>query len=538
MFTQNLSRETLRKLVVRVLLSVILLILVGSNYTKTGAQVSDPPTVPTIVISPTGIVWQSLPAYSSARLIVVGSRPAEKQPAPAISQWEFPADVAPAFAPYDSQGQPYPDGGYTYELRLYPQLSPELTAILEATPVEEREALIAELQQSSMLPENIILSGYFTIQAGSIVTDQGALESEADQGDGSGTIPVDDVVQADDVIIIGSLCVGEFCTDGEVFNNDTQRLKQDRLRVHFEDTSHVAGFPTTDWRIVINDSNSGGANYFAIEDSDAALQVLRLSAGAPANSIYVSANGNLGVGTATPLAKFHLVTGNTPNFRLDQDGSSGWPTQVWDIAGNDLSFFIRDVTHANYVPFRIAAGAPSGSLAISVDGKVGIGTASPAAQLHIEGVDGVMPMRVRNGSDVVIFAMDESGNVTMGGALTEASDVNVKENFAPVDDADVLSRIDGLSVTTWNYIGDGASVRHMGPMAQDFYAAFGLGSDDTHIAPLDVNGVLLSGVQALIAQSEQQDARIQQLEQENAALEQRLDLLEAQVNALLAAQED
>lgn len=527
MYTQNLRRETLQRSALRILLLATLMILIGSNYSETGAQISEPPTV---YISPTDITWQSLPAYSSARLIVVG-------PGTTTLQWEFPAGVAPTFALKDSQDQPYPDGGYTYELRLYPQLSPEIMATLGKTPVEERESLIAGLQQSGSPSEGVAFSGYFTVRAGSIVIGQEAIAGKSDPG-GESEIVLLDLVHDDDVIITGGLCVGDRCVEDEVFNLDTQRLRADRLRIHFQDSSNRPGFPTTDWRIVINDSENGGASYFAIEDSDAALQVLRLAAGAPANSLYVDASGNLGVGTATPLAKLHFVSGKNPNIRLDQDGSSGWPAQTWEIVGNDGSFFIRDVTHDNRIPLRIAAGAPSSSLVVSDDGKVGVGTGTPTAQLHVEGAIGVTPMQVRNGSDVVIFALDEAGNVMMGGALTEASDVNVKENFAPVDDADVLARIAKLSVTTWNYISDDPSVRHMGPMAQDFYAAFGLGNDDTHIAPLDVNGVLLSGMQALIAQSEQQEAHIQQLEQENAAMEQRLDLLEAQVNVLLAAQED
>ncbi len=528
MYTQNMRRRVLPQIALRVLLLAALMILIGSNYTQTGAQISTPPS-PLAVVNPTGIAWQSLPNYSSARLTVVG-------PGTLTIQWEFPADVAPTFAPADSQGKPYPDGGYTYELRLYPQLSPEALATIESAPVEERESLIVSLQQSGMLAESTVLSGYFTIQAGSIVLSEAALTGKSSEDEGSGISPMD-LVQDDDVIITGNLCVGEYCTDGEVFEYNVVKLESDKLRIYFRDTSQVAGYPTTDWRIVINDSDNGGTNYFAIEDSDAARQVLRLAAGAPANSIYVNATGSMGIGTAAPMAKLHLVSGSNPSIRLDQDASSGWPAQLWDIVGSDGNFSVRDATR-NRVPLRIAAGAPSSSLVVSADGKVGIGTGSPAALLQVEGVNGVMPLRVRNGDDVVIFALDEAGNVTMGGALTEASDVNVKENFAPVDGADVLKRIARLSVTTWNYISDDPSVRHMGPMAQDFYAAFGLGRDDTHISPLDVNGVLLVGMQTLIAQSEQQEARIQRLEQDNAAMEQRLDLLEAQVEALLAAQED
>lgn len=90
-----------------------------------------------------------------------------------------------------------------------------------------------------------------------------------------------------------------------------------------------------------------------------------------------------------------------------------------------------------------------------------------------------------NGATVMV--LDGNGNLKIEGALTEASDVNRKENFGAVAPADVLSHIAKLPVYTWNYIGDDPATQHMGPIAQDFYVAFGLGGDDQHIAPLDAN---------------------------------------------------
>ena len=76
-----------------------------------------------------------------------------------------------------------------------------------------------------------------------------------------------DIVHLDDVIIDGSLCVGQDCVNGENFGFDTLRLKENNLRIHFQDTSNSASFPTNDWRIVVNDSSNGGSNHFSIEDS-------------------------------------------------------------------------------------------------------------------------------------------------------------------------------------------------------------------------------------------------------------------------------
>ena len=78
-----------------------------------------------------------------------------------------------------------------------------------------------------------------------------------------------DLVHADDVIIQRSLAVGLDAVNGEAFGTDTIRLKQNGLRIHFDDMS-VGTFPANDWRIIINDTSNGGANYFGIEDSTAA----------------------------------------------------------------------------------------------------------------------------------------------------------------------------------------------------------------------------------------------------------------------------
>ncbi|UWX04408.1 hypothetical protein H1235_04890 [Pseudoxanthomonas sp. NC8] len=93
-----------------------------------------------------------------------------------------------------------------------------------------------------------------------------------------------DNVVADDEIVQGSLCVGIDCVNNENFGFDTIRLKENNLRIDFEDTSSSAGFPSNDWGIVVNDSPSGGANYFMIEDrgtdGTSASSVFRIDAGA------------------------------------------------------------------------------------------------------------------------------------------------------------------------------------------------------------------------------------------------------------------
>jgi autotransporter adhesin len=122
-----------------------------------------------------------------------------------------------------------------------------------------------------------------------------------------------------------------------------------------------------------------------------------------------------------------------------------------------------------------------------------------------------------------------------GGDWSIVSDRNRKMNFRELDGEDVLSRLKRVPVTEWSYIAQGSSIRHIGPMAQDFFAAFGLGSDDVSITGSDLDGVSLAAVHALIERSDR-------LKEENAALRsevtdlrsrlERLEALEKRLEAL------
>jgi len=190
------------------------------------------------------------------------------------------------------------------------------------------------------------------------------------------------------LVVQGSLCTGTDCPNSPSFGFDTIILRENNLRIFFDDTSTLGGFPNNDWRITINDSASGGTSFFGIEDATAGRRVMQLTAGARANSIFVSSGGNVGFGTSTPVVLTHARNGNTPTHRLEQDGSSGFAPQTWDLAGNETNFFIRDVTNGSRLPFRIRPGAPTSSIDIGTTGNVGIGTASPSASLHVTRSDG------------------------------------------------------------------------------------------------------------------------------------------------------
>ena len=103
------------------------------------------------------------------------------------------------------------------------------------------------------------------------------------------------------------------------------------------------------------------------------------------------------------------------------------------------------------------------------------------------------------------------------GTWASASDRNLKTDVARIDDAAVLDKVAALPIERWSYKSE-RGVRHVGPMAQDFYAAFGVGEDDKHITSIDEDGVALAAIKALHT--------------ENAKLRARVDAQAAQFAAL------
>lgn len=101
------------------------------------------------------------------------------------------------------------------------------------------------------------------------------------------------------------------------------------------------------------------------------------------------------------------------------------------------------------------------------------------------------------------------------GSWSTFSDRNVKEDFEPVDTQTVLDALAAMPLTTWEYIAQD-DVRHMGVMAQDFRAAFGLGVDERHIDTVDMDGVLVASVQALNEQNQQLRAEIDDLKEQQS----------------------
>jgi len=119
-------------------------------------------------------------------------------------------------------------------------------------------------------------------------------------------------------------------------------------------------------------------------------------------------------------------------------------------------------------------------------------------------------------------------HVTNGGTWTNGSSRTFKEAFTAVDVSDILQRVVDLPITRWRYRG-GEDAWHLGPVAEDFRAAFGLGEDEKYIGTVDADGVALAAIKGLHARSE---ARAAALAAENETLRDALAALARRVDAL------
>lgn len=135
--------------------------------------------------------------------------------------------------------------------------------------------------------------------------------------------------------------------------------------------------------------------------------------------------------------------------------------------------------------------------------------------------------RVRStGGAQFVTAIDGSGNATAGvqvasgaGSWSSLSDRNVKSNIKSVNGLDILARLAAMPIATWNYNSQDAAIQHIGPMAQDSYAAFQVGEDDRHISTVDADGVALAAIQGLNQVVQERDAEIQKLGSQVSSLE-------------------
>jgi hypothetical protein len=195
---------------------------------------------------------------------------------------------------------------------------------------------------------------------------------------------------------------------------------------------------------------------------------------------------------------------HSPSGSAARDWEIGVPQTTNITTGVGYSFIVRDT--ANALPSIFAQW---NSL------NVGIGTT--------------------NANHLLVVGNSSAPAYCDGNTWQIGSDRNAKQDFSPVDVQEVLAKVAGMPITAWRYKVDGPGIEHLGPMAQDFAAAFGLnGTDNTHIATVDESGVALAAIQGLNQKLREElnhrDAELTELRAELSELKKMVDALNEKRN--------
>jgi hypothetical protein len=326
----------------------------------------------------------------------------------------------------------------------------------------------------------LVQSGAFTVANGAIVSSD-AREPRTLAARPSR--PVANTLFADDVSAQGGVCAGADCTAAEAYGIASAKLKENNTRLKFEDTSASAGFATTDWQLSANDTFSGGANKFFVEDLTAVTSPLVIEGGTPNNALYLDSTGRIGLRTSTPARDLTISAPITTIIRMEQSSS---PFQAWDVVANDANFYVRDVNHEQN-PFIIRSSAPYNSLVIDTTGRLGLGVVSPLYQIH-----------------------HSSGARLDAGNWVNASSRDVKRDIHQLDGDAALDALKALQPVTFAYKENPAET-NVGFIAEDVPDLVAT-ADRKGLSSMDVVAVHTKVLQEQQRTIEDLQTRLQQLE--------------------------
>lgn len=272
----------------------------------------------------------------------------------------------------------------------------------------------------------------------------------------------------------------------------------------------------------------------------------------------------LGIGVDNPEAALHVSTNDiqSPPPALLEHASGVFPADLHSIArlravfssptspapdgfGPGLAFEIRDETAGPFtiaqvgaareganrdgaIHFQTANASEGGQLTTRmildkdgnlfvgdrIDGRgdlyIGTGKNADDDAIYFDGLGG-------GGGLEYLKWMEDPGEFVFSDNVRASSfdilsDRNLKEKFVEIDSIKVLEQVAAMPITTWNFKDDDPALRHIGPMAQDFHQAFGLGLDNRHISTTDADGVALAAIQALKRMLDEKERKIQELE--------------------------
>jgi hypothetical protein len=340
-----------------------------------------------------------------------------------------------------------------------------------------------ELRGSQADSSTRVQSGTFTIANGAVVSPDARETGGVRTVPGRALRPSVETLFTDGVSALGGVCAGSDCVNGEAFGLASAKLKENNTRLKFEDTSAPGAFPGTDWQLSANDTFSGGANKFFVEDLTAVTVPLLIEGGTPTNTLYLDSTGRVGIGTSTPGRNLSIADPVSSIIRMEQSAS---PFQTWDVVANNNNFYVRDVNH-EFNPFIIKTSAPNNSLVIDSSGRIGLGVASPA------------------------FQIDHSSGARLdAGNWVNASSRAVKQDIHQLDGDAAMTALKALEPVTFAYKANPGET-NVGFIAEDVPDLVAT-SDRRGLSSMDVVAVLTKVIQEQQRTIEDLQTRMQHLE--------------------------
>jgi|HubBroStandDraft_6_1064221.scaffolds.fasta_scaffold07443_5 hypothetical protein len=241
-------------------------------------------------------------------------------------------------------------------------------------------------------------------------------------------------------------------------------------------------------------------------------------------STVAGGDNNTASGTASIVAGGELNTASG-----DHSTVAGG---VNNTASGQLSFVAGGVGNEAFGDFSFAAGQN----AVTTDSGAFLWCASGGTQC---GSAGTNSFEVAVYGPIFFYDGPNGSGCNLsagGGSWNCSSDRNLKDNIVPIDSRSVLERVAHLPITQWKMKAEPAGRKHIGPMAQDFYAAFRLGDNDRYIALGDGQGVALAAIQALYQVVQEKDGQVRKLRQQLQVVRATEAQLKKQIQDLHRAQ--
>jgi Chaperone of endosialidase len=284
-------------------------------------------------------------------------------------------------------------------------------------------------------------------------------------------------------------------------------------------------------------SNYGPGTYVAIGNPPSNLNFTYWSNDGTSTNGMEPGNA-VSIGVSNGLYSVLLGDTSLPNM-------TAVPNTIVDYSDADmrLRVWFNDGTHG----FQLLSPDQRIASIIYAFGAAAVGDPSTGAvvfaknnQLEVQGPGGIKLKTGGHGTGVILTTdfssfggnlLNVNSDATFSGdvsanSFNATSDRNAKEQFRPVNAREILSHLATLPIQTWNFKQGDSGVQHIGPMAQDFYAAFQVGPDDKHITTVDADGVAFAAIQGLNEIAQEQNAELAAKAKKIDALEKRLDEIE------------